>query len=124
MRFWHLICNEIENKIIKVVDILTPLLKFTNNQLEESSTYPDWVKRKINLKKKLLKKLKSESNQETKSRIKNLSMEIRTHFKNEKRSKVRQEIIPSNNKTLWEAVKIAKDFNIDDLPDQMTIQFR
>ena len=40
-------------------------------------------------------------------------MEIKSHFTNEKRNKVRQGIKPGNNKTLWEAVKIAKDQNID-----------
>ena len=37
----------------------------------------------------------------------------------EKRLKVRQGIKPGNSKSLWEAVKIAKDQNIEELPDQM-----
>ena len=69
----------------------------------------------------LLKKLRSDKNPDTKCRIKNLSMEIKRHFLNEKKSKVRQGIKPGNNKTLWEAVKIAKDQHIDDLPDQMNL---
>ena len=31
------LCNEIENKIINVVDQITPIMKFTNNRLEDSS---------------------------------------------------------------------------------------
>ena len=54
-------------------------------------------------------------------RIKNLSLEIKLHFTNEKKNEVRQGIKPGNNKTLWEAVKIAKDQNSDDLPDQMNL---
>ena len=113
--------NEIENKIINIVDTVAPIRKFTNNQQEESSKHPEWIKRKLNLRKRLIRKLKLDKTQETKSRIKNLSVEIKAHFTNQKKHMVRQGIIPGNNKTLWEAVKIAKDLNIDDLPDEMKL---
>ena len=48
-------------------------------------------------------------------------MEIKTHFRNEKKFRIRKGIKPGNNKTLWEAVKLAKDLNIVDLPDQMNL---
>ena len=63
--------------------------------------------------------LKSDKKLETKTKINHLSIEIKTYYRNEKKFKVRQGIKPGNNKTLWEAVKIAKDQNIADLPDQM-----
>ena len=66
-----------------------------------------------------MKKLKADKTQATKSRVKNLSAEIKQHFTNEKKYKVRQGIKPGNSKTLWEAVKIAKDLNTDELPDKM-----
>ena len=44
---------------------------------------------------------------------------IKIHFHNEKKFKVRKGIKPGNNKTLWEAVKLAKDVHVEDLPDQM-----
>ena len=44
---------------------------------------------------------------------------IKQHNSNEKRKCVRQGIKPDNNKSLWEAVKIAKDINIDCLPKIM-----
>ena len=66
-----------------------------------------------------MKKLKGDKTQATKSRVKNLSAEIKQHFTNEKKYKVRQGIKPGNSKTLWEAVKIAKDLNTDELPDKM-----
>ena len=56
-----------------------------------------------------------------KSRIRHLSTEIKSHFTTEKRMKVRQGIKPGNSKTLWEAVKIAKDQNIEDLPEKMNL---
>ena len=56
------------------------------------------------LRTRLLQKIKHDKSQETKSRIKNLSSEIKAHFTNEKKSKVRQGIKPGNNKTLWDAI--------------------
>ena len=63
--------------------------------------------------------MKQDKTPELKSRLKNLSLEIKYHFTNETKSKVRRGIKPGNNKTLWDAVKIAKNQNIEDLPDQM-----
>ena len=82
--------NEIENKIINIVDTVAPIRKFTNNQQEESSKHPEWIKRKLNLRKRLIRKLKLDKTQETKSRIKNLSVEIKAHFTNQKKHMVRQ----------------------------------
>ena len=85
------LANDIESKIIKVVDKMAPLSKFINNILEET-THPFWLKRKINLRKKLLKKLKQDKTPELRNRLKNLSLEIKFHFSNETKSKVRQVI--------------------------------
>ena len=71
---------EIENKIVTVVDKVAPIRKFTNNQQEVSSKHPAWLKRKLNLRKKLIRKLKLDKTQETKCRIKNLSVEIKAHY--------------------------------------------
>ena len=65
--------------------------------------------------------MKQDRTQDTKICIKNLSLEIKYHFANETKSKVRQGIKPGNNKTLWDAVKIAKNLNIEELPDQMNL---
>ena len=46
------LANEIENKIIPVVDSIAPISKFINNRLEQTKTVPFWVKRKINLRKR------------------------------------------------------------------------
>ena len=86
------LANDIENKIIGVVDTIAPITKFINTRLQESTTHPDWLKRKINLRKKLLRKLKQDKTPELKSRLKNLSLEIKYHFTNETKSKVRRGI--------------------------------
>ena len=64
--------NEIENKIVSVVDIIAPITKFVNNQLEKSNSNPEWLRKKIGLRKRLLKKLKTSKNLETKTKIKNI----------------------------------------------------
>ncbi len=46
-----------------------------------------------------------------------LNMEIRNHFNNRKRINVRKGILPGNSKSLWDAVKIANDKNINILPN-------
>ena len=79
------------------------------------------AEKKNQFKKKTTQKIKSDKTQETKSRIKNLSIEIKSHFNKEKKIKVGQGIKPGNNKTLWDAVKIEKDQNTNELPDQMKL---
>ena len=100
------LANDIENKIIGVVDNLVPICKFNNNRLEKTTTHPDLLKRKINQRKKLLKKLKQDRTQDTKIHIKNLSIEIKYHFANETKSKVRQGIKPGNKQKLILSITI------------------
>ena len=102
-----------EHKLLTVIDNLIPITAFTNNQTAASNITPTIIKRKINLRKRLLKKLKHNPDTETKIRIKNLATEIKQHYNNTKRKKVRQGIIPGNSKTLWDSVRIAKDQNIE-----------
>ena len=47
--------NEIENKLITVVDHIAPISKFLNNRLEESLVHPEWLKRKLNLNYQVMK---------------------------------------------------------------------
>ena len=115
------LANDIENKIITVADKVAPITRFINDRMEDSPIHPEWLTRKLNQRKKLLKKVKQEKTPEIRNRLKNLSLEIKYHFRNETKSKVRRGIKPGNNKTLWDAVKTAKDINTDELPDQMNI---
>ena len=68
---------------------------------------PASIKHKINLRNRLLKKLKILPNPDLNKRVKNLNAEIRTYFHGQKKKKVRKGIIPGNSKSLWDAVKIA-----------------
>ena len=71
------------------------------------------------MRKKLLAKTKSSPNDNLRIRINNLNKEIRLHFQNLKLNSIQRTIIPGNSKSLWKAVKIAKDINTNDIPKVM-----
>ena len=73
----------------------------------------------MNLRKKLLKKLKIVKSNEINNRIRNLNVEIKKHFHSKKSKSVRRNIKPGNSKSLWDAVKTAKDLNTPKLPNVM-----
>ena len=41
------------------------------------------------------------------------------YFTSQKRNRVRKDIIPGNSKTLWKAVRNAKDMNTEEIPKIM-----
>ena len=54
-----------------------------------------------------------------KSKISNLNYEIRTHFFGQKKFQVRKGILPGNSKSLWHAVKLAKNQGPELIPPNM-----
>ena len=70
---------------------------------------------------KLLNKLKSNPSNPLRDRIKNLNFEIKSHLTQKTKNKIRDKIKPGNSKSLWDAVKIAKNTNIPPLPQSMTL---
>ena len=48
-----------------------------------------------------------------------INSDIRTFLNSQKRKSVRRNILPGNTKTLWNAVKTAKDQNVNVLPKVM-----
>ena len=110
--------NRFENKIIDVIDILAPLVPFTNDSVTEKLTPK--LKNLLNQKKRLLKKRHNNSFNGHLS-LKSISKQIRSQIKAEKVAKVRRGIIPGNSKTLWNAVKKSKDLNVNNLPDNLTL---
>ena len=112
--------NRFENIMINIVDELTPLVPFCNESIKNSSV-PKNVKNLINMKKRFLKILKTKQRPDLQIKIKALNKEIKFNLKNLKTKKVRQGIIPGNSKTLWNAVKKAKDLNISSIPDKLTL---
>ena len=71
--------NDLECKIINVVDTLIPIVDFHGDHLAHKPC-PS-VKRKLNLRNRLLKILKKRPTLDLKNRVKNLNAEIRNHFR-------------------------------------------
>ena len=111
--FW----NHFESNVLQIIDELIPYRQFENNFVK--CTPPPSIKNIINKRNRLLKKLKLAPTSELNARIKNLNAEIRTFFHGIKKKRVRRGIIPGNSKSLWDAVKIAKDAGFDPLPNEM-----
>jgi hypothetical protein len=107
--------NSIEGAIVEIVDELAPLVPFINNSIC-SSTIPVLIKNKLNIRKRLLRSIKRNPSNEKKLRIKNLNIEIRNYYYGKTRSKVRRGILPGNSKSLWDAVKIAKNKGVEVIP--------
>ena len=86
------------------------MVEFKNNLSADSQKTTATIKHKLNLRKRLLKKLRTTNNKDgMKSRINNISQEIKQHYREEKKKAVRKNIIPGNSKSLWDAVKVAKN---------------
>ena len=113
--FW----NALEAKLISVIDNIIPMTKFVNNTIKERISSA--IKNKINIRNRLLKKRKNNFTPELKSRIANLTFEIKTHFFSKRRLSVRKGITPGNNKALWQAVKLAKNHGTPNIPNSMTL---
>ena len=110
-QFWNLF----ETKLLSVIDVIAPYTKFCNNQVFPAVVNPK-IKTLLNARKNLLKKFKANPSVTLKTKIKSFDTNIKCHFFQEKRKKVRRGILPGNSKSLWTAVRIAKDQNIESLP--------
>ena len=113
------IWNNFEEKLIQIVNEIIPVVEFEGKNVKTKQC--PVIRRKLNLRNRLLKVLKKKPSLELKKRVKNLNVEIRSHFYSLKKSNVRRNIIPGNCKSLWDAVKTAKNGGVDCLPEKMTI---
>ena len=68
----------------------------------------------------LIKVLKRTKTNIIRDRVKNFNVEIKRHSLIKKSISIRRKIIPGNSKSLWDAVKIAKDTNNPKIPDSMS----
>ena len=113
------IWNNFENKLVLVIDRLVPLTEFVNDKIKVKLC--PTIKRKLNIRNRLLKQLKRNPTLELKRRIKQLNAEIKNHFHSEKKKEVRRCILPGNSKSLWNAVKVSKNMGTGSLPKAMTV---
>jgi hypothetical protein len=111
--------NSYENKIVKIVDKLAPV-EVSTNCINRATTSP-FLRSKLNRRKYLLKKRsKGVLVDAEKDEIRNLTKQIRYSYYEDRRQHVRTRIKPGNNKSLWDAVRIAKDIEPVPLPDYVT----
>ena len=110
--------NNFENKLLRVVDDLVPLSCFSD-KISTKNSLPDSVRNKINRRKRLLRRFKVEKSPIIKSQITMLNKDIKKYYYNLQSCKVRKLIKPGDTKSLWMAVKMAKDTNQDNLPKTM-----
>ena len=82
---------------------------------------PKFIKNKINKRNRLLKCFKRHPSIELKTKISNLNFEIRTNFFTKKQFNVRKGILPNNSKSLWHAVKFAKNVSESKIPSNMSL---
>ena len=111
--------NYLENVLINVTDEIVPLTPFTNNLISKTKTSP-LLRGLINKKKRLLKQKRINDSNEINIKLKTINKNTRKLLKNQKSNQVRRGIIPGNSKTLWDAVKKAKNLNINPIPDNLT----
>ena len=111
--------NNFEAILMPIVDKLVPLVEFSNNSTIKSTKPTNTIKRKINLRKRLLKSIKDNPTNAQRDRIKSLNVEIRHHFQKIKTDSIRRKILPGDSKSLWDAVKVAKDINVQQIPSAM-----
>ena len=106
--------NSYEQEISTIVDKLAPIEEYNNNT--KNKKHPS-TRRKTNRRNNLLKKRKSRNLNETeKEELKKINKSIKSFYYEERKLKVRRRIVPGNNKSLWDAVKIAKDVEPTPLP--------
>ena len=113
--FW----NAFESLLIKIVDEIVPLTEFNGNIINEMT--PKLIKNKINKRNRWLKFFKKHPTVELKRKIADLNCEIRSHFFYKKKFSVRKGIIPGNSKSLWKAVKTAKNIGHSPIPSNMKV---
>ena len=113
--------NLFENTLLNLTDKLAPLEQIIENNKQNSNVTSLNIKRKICLRRRLLNKIKNEPSNTLRDRIKNLNVEIKLHFAERKTNSIRKSILPGNSKSLWDAVKKAKDINNPKLPPKMTL---
>ena len=108
--------NSLETKLVTILDDIIPMAEFKNNALINTH---NTLQTKIYKRRRLLKRFRSSQNSTYKNKIELLNREIKDMIFSNKKKQVRKNIVPGNSKSLWNAVKIAKDINVSPIPQIM-----
>ena len=110
--------NIYENKLVNIVDKLIPYKEINQINIKEDNPQ---LRRLINQKRSKMRKWKRTKRKEDLLDVKAMNVKIRNMIYNTRRDKIRRGIIPSNTKSLWDAVKMAKEEEISPIPNEMTL---
>jgi hypothetical protein len=73
----------------------------------------------MNIRKRLVKKMREDKSLELRNRVRSIDTEIKGFWNKSKSLQVRRIIKPGNSQSLWKAVNMARDVNLDSLPRSM-----
>jgi endonuclease/exonuclease/phosphatase family metal-dependent hydrolase len=110
--------NSLENVLINVVDTLAPLTPFDMNPLAKSHL-PMAIKNKLNKRKRLLKKTKTQTCTNLRNEIKALNKDIKSFIYNKIRQTIRNKINSNNKYNLWKGVNLAMNKSSNQIPTHM-----
>jgi hypothetical protein len=102
--------------LINVIDEIIPIVE-TIPQNFKNTQLPNSIRTKINQRHRLIKKISPSLLLKTK--IKSLDKIIKNFFLTSKCNKIRKNIVPGDNKSLWSAVKMAKNAPNDSIPKNL-----
>ena len=110
--------NSYEKAILTVTDSIAPLEEINNSTIKAKKS--PLLKKHQNRRNYLLKKRKRTGpNENEKKELSSLNKFIRNYHYQERKQNIRRKIKPGNSKSLWDAVKIAKDVEPTHLPSEM-----
>ena len=113
--------NRLENSLVQIADELAPITVYCNNSIAGKSKKNPHINRMLNRRKKLLKREKNLRTQVINEEIKALNLKIRQFFTQNKRNFICSKIKTGDSKSLWHAVKAAKDIPVINMPKSMTL---
>jgi hypothetical protein len=112
--------NIIENKLINIVDKLIPETEFKNNITCKIKVPPNMIS-ELNRRKNLLRKFKINKTMILKEQISSLDKEIKSTITRNKGLQCQEINNNRNTKSLWKAVKVARNINVNTIPDKLCI---
>ena len=114
--------NQLEQVMIESADQVAPLVEQCLPRVAKPCQPTSMIKRKINKRKRLLRASRLDHTGAHAAEIKLLNKEIRSHFSGRSRGKIRSIATSGNgNLGLWKAVKVAKNLNSNEYPENMSL---
>ena len=115
--------NELEHALIESADQVASLVEQGQARVAKPCQPVGVIKRKINRRKRLLRANRLNHSSALATEIKLLNKDIRSYFACKGRNKIRSIAAGAiGNTGLWKAVKIAKNLNSNEYPENMSLR--